>query len=172
MDQHHMFRTLPDYLAPGLDIILVGINPGQYSVERGRYFARPQSRFWPALSKSKLSEHARRALDVTALVPEHDELLPNFGIGLTDIVKRPTNNAAELTAADFEEWVPITVEQATPTSSTCCVLSWRDGLPIIRPNRIRTDGTVHSGRTTGTDRCHSSLHRAQSESGERPLHSH
>lgn len=106
MDQLDAFRTLPDYLAPELEVVLVGINPGRYSVEHGHYFARPQSRFWPAFSKSRLSEHARRELGVPVLLPEHDKLLPSFGIGLTDIIKRPTNNAAELAMADFEQWVP------------------------------------------------------------------
>ena len=36
-------KTLPDYLAPDLDIVFVGINPGAYSAEVGHYFrdARP-----------------------------------------------------------------------------------------------------------------------------------
>ncbi len=32
------FRTLPDYLQPGLDLVFVGINPGLYSVQRRHYF--------------------------------------------------------------------------------------------------------------------------------------
>jgi double-stranded uracil-DNA glycosylase len=106
MDESHPFRTLPDYLAPELDVVLVGINPGLYSVERGHYFARPQSRFWPAFSASRLSEPARQALRTDTLRPIHDKVLPRFGIGLTDIIKRPTANAGELTDLDFEEWVP------------------------------------------------------------------
>lgn len=111
MDQPYAFRTLPDYLGAGLKLVLVGINPGQYSVDRGHYFARPQNRFWPAFSASKLSESVRRALGVRVLLPEHDRLLPRFGIGLTDIIKRPTKNASELTSAEFEEWVPRLVEK-------------------------------------------------------------
>ena len=34
-------RTLPDYLAPGLDIVLVGINPGANPVRAGHYYAGP-----------------------------------------------------------------------------------------------------------------------------------
>jgi double-stranded uracil-DNA glycosylase len=111
MVHQQVFRTLPDHLATRLDLVLVGINPGQYSVERGHYFARPQSRFWPAFSRSRLSEHVRRVLGVDALLPEHDKILVKFGIGLTDIVKRPTNNAAELTVADFEGSVPRLVDR-------------------------------------------------------------
>ena len=34
-------NTLPDFLKNNLDIVLVGLNPSQVSVERGHYFANP-----------------------------------------------------------------------------------------------------------------------------------
>ncbi|MGH7716884.1 MAG: mismatch-specific DNA-glycosylase, partial [Vulcanimicrobiaceae bacterium] len=79
-----------------LDIIFVGINPSIYSVERGHYFARPGNRFWPCLSHSKLSNHARKALHVNVLTPENDRELLKFGIGFTDVAKRPTAKASDL----------------------------------------------------------------------------
>jgi TDG/mug DNA glycosylase family protein len=87
--------TLPDILIPGLDLVFVGINPSVYSAERGQYFARPSNRFW-------------RVLNASGLVPERlgptdGPRLLAFSIGLTDIVKRPTHDAAELTAAEFAE---------------------------------------------------------------------
>jgi TDG/mug DNA glycosylase family protein len=100
------FWTLPDYLRPGLSLVFIGINPGLYSVQRGHYFARSTSRFWPAFSASKLSAPVREALGVRTLQPEHDSELPRFGIGLTDVVKRPSANAAELDASDFHKWLP------------------------------------------------------------------
>lgn len=100
------FRTLPDYLGPGLRIVFVGINPGLYSVERGHYFARPTSRFWPAFSRSVLSAPIRRALRLPTLGPEQDALLLRFGIGFTDVVKVPSRNAAELSPQVFREWAP------------------------------------------------------------------
>jgi len=100
------FRTLPDYLRPGLDLVFIGINPGLYSVERGHYFARSTSRFWPAFSASKLSEPVRLGLGIGILRPEQDAELQRFCIGLTDVVKKPSANAAGLTRKDFEEGVP------------------------------------------------------------------
>jgi len=111
MGERYPFRTLPDYLRPGLDLLFVGINPGLYSVQRGHYFARPTSRFWPAFSASKLSEPVRRALGTDTLRAEHDADLPRFGIGFTDVVKRPSAKAADLEASDFEKWVPRLVER-------------------------------------------------------------
>lgn len=109
--EEEQFRTLPDYLRPGLDLVFIGINPGLYSVERGHYFARSTSRFWPAFSRSKLSEAMRLALGVDMLIPAHDATLVDFGIGLTDVVKRPSANAADLDSNDFEKWVPVLVEK-------------------------------------------------------------
>lgn len=100
------FRTLPDYLRSNLDLIFIGINPGLYSVERGHYFARSTSRFWPAFSRSRLSEDVRRGLATDVLRPTHDCELPRFGIGLTDLVKRPSANASEITPSEFEQWTP------------------------------------------------------------------
>src|SRR5215217_4267459 len=100
------FPTLPDYLAPGLPLVLIGINPGLYSVQRGHYFARPTSRFWPAFSRSRLSSPVRVALARDRLGPEDDGTLLQFGIGFTDVVKRPSRNAAEVRPEDFQEWAP------------------------------------------------------------------
>ena len=105
------FPTLPDYLVPGLDLVFLGINPSVYSVEQGHYFARRTNRFWPAFSRSRLSESIRRELGITALTPEHDFCLPRFGIGLTDVVKRPTKNAADLSADDYATWIPVLLEK-------------------------------------------------------------
>jgi double-stranded uracil-DNA glycosylase len=106
LDEGYAFRTLPDHLRPGLNLVFVGINPGLYSVQRGHYFARSTSRFWPAFSASKLSERVRRAIGTDTLRAELDAELPGFGIGFTDVVKRPSANAADLSAGDFAQWAP------------------------------------------------------------------
>jgi double-stranded uracil-DNA glycosylase len=85
--------TLPDILAPGLDLVFVGINPSVYSAERGHYFARPSNMFWRCLNASGLVPEP--------LGPADDVRLPDFGIGLTDIVKRATHDAAQVSAAEF-----------------------------------------------------------------------
>ena len=42
-------RTVPDVIAPGLEVLFCGINPGLYSAYTGHHFARPGNRFWPAV---------------------------------------------------------------------------------------------------------------------------
>lgn len=110
-DTTFTFQTLPDYLRAGLDVVFIGINPGLFSVARGHYFARSTSRFWPALSRSRLSEAMRSALSATVLLPEHDSRLPQFGFGLTDVVKTPSANAAALKPHDFRYWAPQLVSK-------------------------------------------------------------
>jgi TDG/mug DNA glycosylase family protein len=95
--------TLPDLLRRDLDLVFVGINPSICSAERGHYFARKTNRFWPCLSASILSLTIRQALGVDRLYPEHDVSLPDHGIGFTDVVKRPTARAGELSPAEFAD---------------------------------------------------------------------
>ncbi len=91
--------TLPDYLEPGLDIVMVGINPGASSVRAGHYYAGPGNRFWNAANRAGLFGEPLR--------PETDARVLEFGIGLTDVVKRPTRTTKDLNAADYRRWAPV-----------------------------------------------------------------
>jgi TDG/mug DNA glycosylase family protein len=93
--------SLPDLLREGLDLVFIGINPSLYSVAQGHYFARKTNRFWPAFSRSILSEPVRRALGVAQLEPMHDTILLTHGIGFTDVVKRASARADEVSAQEF-----------------------------------------------------------------------
>ena len=86
-------ETLPDYLQQGLDIVLVGLNPSIPSVLTGHYFANPRNRFWAAFNAAEMTSEP--------LTSETDYRVLEFGIGMTDIVKRPTSGVAELKTADF-----------------------------------------------------------------------
>lgn len=96
-------RTLPDLLAPGLALVFVGLNPSEYSAREGRYFANPRNRFWPAFNRSALlpAELGREC------TPSDDSLLLEYGIGFTDVVKRPTPQGNALKAADYRQWAPV-----------------------------------------------------------------
>lgn len=128
--ERYDFPTLPDLLAPGLDVVFVGINPSSYAVRQGHYFARKTNRFWPAFSRSRLSERIRATLGVDELRPEHDVLLPTFGYGFTDVVKIASSNASAVTPAMFREWTPRLRERLT----TCAPkLACFHGLMGYRP---------------------------------------
>jgi TDG/mug DNA glycosylase family protein len=88
-------KPLPDVIAPDLDILFVGINPSLMSAACGHHFARPGNRFWPALHLAGLTP--RR------LTPEEDRELLQYGLGVTNVVARPTRAAAELSVAELHE---------------------------------------------------------------------
>ncbi len=81
-------KTVPDVIAPGLDVLFCGINPGLYSGATGFHFARPGNRFWPALHGAGFTG---RLLD-----PSEEHLLVDAGCGITNLVTRATATAAEL----------------------------------------------------------------------------
>ncbi len=89
---------LPDHLAPGLDIVFVGINPGERSARIGHYYGNPHNPFWRLLYEAGLTPRQLR--------PDEDHLLPSFGIGITDIVKRPSCGVGDLAGAEFRRGRP------------------------------------------------------------------
>lgn len=75
--------------------MIVGCNPSESSVRVGHYYSGRGNQFWPILHES-------------GVIPEpfdynDDKRVIEFGIGLTDLVKRPTKGADELTREDFAE---------------------------------------------------------------------
>ena len=90
---------MPDYLEEDLAIVFVGLNPSEYSVLEGHYFANPRNRFWPALNRSGLVDRE--------MTPQDDAGLVRYGIGFTDVAKRPTRMGSGLSAADFRRWAPV-----------------------------------------------------------------
>jgi len=88
-----MRLTLPDYLPLSPDILFVGINPATYSAQRGHYYARASNRFWWALHASGLTPQK--------LSPQEDFRVVEFGLGLTDLVKRATNSAVDVRGEEF-----------------------------------------------------------------------
>jgi TDG/mug DNA glycosylase family protein len=102
-------RTLPDYLRTGMRLIIVGCNPGDRSTRVGHYYAGRGNEFWPLLYDSGV---------IPELLDHHDDKrMIEFGVGLTDLVKRPTPGAEELTREDFAEGRIVLaqkLEQYTP----------------------------------------------------------
>jgi double-stranded uracil-DNA glycosylase len=88
-------RTLPDHLRKGMKLVIIGCNPTDSSVRVGHYYAGRDNPFWPILFES-------------GVVPEpfdyhDDKRVIEFGIGLTDLVKKPSKTSDMLTREDFAE---------------------------------------------------------------------
>ena len=78
-----------------MKLVIVGCNPGDRSARVGHYYAGRGNEFWPLLHDS-------------GIVPElldhrDDKRMIEFGIGLTDLVKRPTRGIDELRREEFAE---------------------------------------------------------------------
>jgi len=113
-------RMLPDLVRPGLRVLFCGYNPSLYAADRGVPFARPGNRFWPAVLAAGLVTRDR---DPWHAVREHR-------VGFTDLVKRATVAAAELTKDELRaglERVTAICEWLAP--DVVCFLgvgAWRD----------------------------------------------
>jgi len=131
-------KPLRDVIAHDLDILFCGINPSLMSAARGHHFARPGNRFWPALHLAGLTP--RR------LAPEEDEELLGYGLGVTNVVDRPTRTAAELTPAELragaEALTALVREYRPRVLAVLGITAWRiafdrpRAVPGLQPERI------------------------------------
>jgi double-stranded uracil-DNA glycosylase len=86
-------RTLEDIVAPNLRVLFCGINPGLYSGATGWHFARPGNRFWKVLHGAGFTDRV--------LHPSEQALLPRYALGITNLARRTTATADELTANEL-----------------------------------------------------------------------
>jgi TDG/mug DNA glycosylase family protein len=86
--------AVPDVLAPGLDVVFCGINPGFVSAAAGAHFANPRNDFWRLLADSGLTPRLLR--------PDEQFESLGFGIGLTNAAARTTRGSGDLRRGDFD----------------------------------------------------------------------
>ena len=87
---------LVDILEPDLICVFVGTNPGVTTAAHGHAYAHPSNHFWRLLHSSGLTD--RR------LAPSEDRSLPaKYCMGNTNIVSRPSKDAAELSKDEMTE---------------------------------------------------------------------
>lgn len=70
---------LPDILTLGLKVIFVGAAPSFKAAQTGHYYAGSRNRFWQLLYQSGFTPRQ--------LEPEEDAILPEYGIGLTGLMR-------------------------------------------------------------------------------------
>jgi len=84
---------LPDVIAPSLNVVFCGINPGMRSALVGLHFANRSNRFWRVLHLAGFTDRQ--------LEPDEARLLLAYGCGLTSAVGRATVSATYLSRADY-----------------------------------------------------------------------
>ena len=86
--------TVPDVLAPGLDVVFCGINPGLHSDAKAAHFANPRNDFWRLLHAAGFTPRLVEPSE------QHDVLA--FGIGITNAALRTTKGSSFLRKTDFD----------------------------------------------------------------------
>ncbi len=89
----HRARTLPDVVGPGMRLLVCGLNPSLRAADAGIGYVTPGNRFWPAALAAGLVSRDR----------DGRHALRHHGVGITDLVKRPTTGAAELRPPEYVE---------------------------------------------------------------------
>ncbi len=88
-------KTLPDVIAPDLEVLFCGINPGLYTAAVQQHFGRPGNRFWPTLYRAGFTPRLFH--------PSEQLELLRLGYGITNVVARATAAADELTRDELIE---------------------------------------------------------------------
>lgn len=84
---------LPDIIAPHLEVLFCGINPGLKAAATGHHFAGRSNRFWRVMHLAGFTPEE--------IQPENDRTLLDYRCGLTTVVERPTAGADELSRDEF-----------------------------------------------------------------------
>src|SRR5215210_506244 len=118
---------LTDRIEAGVQVLFVGINPGVKSAETGHHFAGPSNRFWKLLREARLVPEP--------LTYREDTRLPEFGLGITNLVDRPSPGIATLKSSEYVAgWVELErkIERLRPqVVALVGVTLWRAILPLL-----------------------------------------
>ncbi|WP_406030496.1 mismatch-specific DNA-glycosylase [Nocardioides sp. NBC_00163] len=102
--QTYYGASVPDLLPADdqpLHLLFVGINPGLWTAATQTHFAHPLNRFYPAIFRAGITT---RPIDASAgMTPEDRDYFRARGIGFTNIVRRATAKASELSNAELKE---------------------------------------------------------------------
>ena len=94
-------QEVGDLVGPGLKLLFVGINPGLWTAAVRTHFAHPTNRFYPALAAAGITEHE---VDRVAGMTDADRAhLVGRGVGITNLVRRATARASELSREELRE---------------------------------------------------------------------
>ena len=94
-------HEVDDLVGPGLRLLFVGINPGLWTAAVKTHFAHPTNRFYPALAAAGITDYE---VDRVAGMTDADRAhLVARGVGITNLVRRATARASELSREELGE---------------------------------------------------------------------
>lgn len=136
-------RDWKEILRPGLAVVFVGYNPSLPAWRTGHYYANPGNRFYRLLYDAGLTPRL--------LTPAEDRSLPDFGIGLVDLIQEPSARADQLKPEQYQAAVPALRAKLDAVSprTVCC-----NGIGVFRhvfggpPERLGRQPGLTLGRST------------------------
>lgn len=85
---------MPDLIGADCKLLFVGINPGLWTAATQTHFCHPSNRFYPALRRAGLIDWS---IDTdNGMTDEQRNRFTTAGFGITNLVKRATVRASEL----------------------------------------------------------------------------
>ena len=138
---------LRDRIEPDLRVLFVGINPGVRSALTGHHFAGFSNRFWKLVVDS-------------GLVPEpitytDDHRLLEWGLGITNLIARPTPGINDLRGAEYVEgWKILDKKIARYRPAVVALVGvtlYRAIVPLLGVSR-QAQLPEEAGRSTGISR--------------------
>lgn len=140
--------VVDDLLPDPLRLLVVGINPGLWTGATGAHFARPGNRFYPALAAAGITD---RTIDASeGYRPEDLEHLHRIGLGITNLARRATARADELSddelRAGAERLVRTVVEHRPGAVAVAGITAFRTAFGEKKATQGRQAGWPESAR--------------------------
>ncbi len=88
------YETLADIIREELALLFVGYNPSLPAIRRRQYYGNPANAFWKEL-------HACGLVPEFLGTPGDDVRVLEYGIGITDVVKRPSATSKAIAKAEY-----------------------------------------------------------------------
>lgn len=135
-----LLPTRPEH---DLRLLFVGINPGLWTAATGTHFAHPGNRFYPALLLAGVIDHPVDPAD--GMTDEDRDRLRDRGIGITNLARRATAKASELTSEELREGgqrlTQLVAAQRPRVVAVAGITAYRTafGLPKAAPGRQPQD---------------------------------
>ena len=139
-------REVEDLVGSGLRLLFVGINPGLWTAAVRTHFAHPGNRFYPALAQAGITGYE---IDRVAGMSDADRAhLVGRGIGITNLVRRATARADELSRAELvaggERLRRLVAEHRPAVVAVAGITAYRDAFGERRAVAGRQPDTLDS----------------------------
>lgn len=117
-------ETLADLLPPNIRALSIGINPAPSSVAAGHYYqGRMGQQFYRRLEEAGVVSYSQGGWQ--------DDQAFDQGIGFTDLVKRPTARATDVSREELAHGRKFLVEKVTLTQPELLIFAFKKSAQVL-----------------------------------------